>query len=100
MVSIIVPLEEEQKRELADFPWVNWSEVVREYIMQRDIFEDFMRTGKLSEEDSKFCEETDWHPVDWLPLKEEFVREIKRIEKGKYSKPMTVEEFKKRYGIS
>jgi len=100
MVSIVVPLEEKQKMELADFPWVNWSEVVREYIMQRDIFEDFMRTGKLSEEDSKFCEETDWHPVDWLPLKEEFVREIKRIEKGKYSKPMTVEEFKKRYGIS
>ena len=100
MVSIVVPLEEKQKMELGDFPWVNWSEVVREYIMQREIFEEFMRTGKVSDKDREFCEETGWHPVDWLPLKEEFVKEIKRIEKGRYSKPMTVKEFKKRYGVS
>ena len=93
MVSIVVPLEEKQKMELADFPWVNWSEVVREYIMQRDIFEDFMRTGKLSEEDSKFCEETDWHPVDWLPLKEEFVKELEAARKEKPIKLKSVSDI-------
>jgi hypothetical protein len=100
MVSIIVPLEDKQKRELGDFPWVNWSEVVREYILQRDIFEDFMRSGKLSEQDQKFCEKIDWHPVDWLPLREELIRDLGRARKEPHSKSMTVEEFKKRFGIS
>ena len=93
MVSIVVPLEEKQKMELGEFAWVNWSEVVREYIMQREIFEDFMRTGKVSDKDSKFCEETDWHPVDWLPLKEEFVKELEAARKEKPIKLKSVSDI-------
>lgn len=96
MPSIIVPVSEKFREETArHLAWVNWSELSREESRMKLIFDGFLKTGKLSEEDSKFCEETDWHPVDWLPLREEFIREIKRIEKGKYSKPMNLEELKK-----
>ena len=95
MVSITVSLENEVREDLDDFPWVNWSEVVREALMQREIFEDFIRTGKISEEDREFCEEMDWHPVDWLPLREDFVKELKDVANGKHSKSMSPEELKK-----
>ena len=101
MPSIIVPVSEKFREEAArHLAWVNWSELSREESRMKLIFEVFLRTRKVSEEDRKFCEDIDWHPVDWLPFKEEFVKEIKRIEKGKHSKLMTVEEFKKRFEIS
>jgi hypothetical protein len=91
MVSIVVPLEEKQKMELGDFPWVNWSEVVREYIMQREIFEEFMRTGEeVSDKDWEFCEKINWHPVDWLPFKEEY---LKRLEAARKEKPIKLKSI-------
>ena len=93
MVSITVPLDDETLAQIKQFPWVNWSEVAREKLMKREIFDKYIKTKKISKEDEKFCEEIDWHPVDELPLKEEYVRKIKQIEKGPHSR-MTLEELK------
>ena len=91
MVSITVPLEDELKREVDRFAWVNWSEVARECLMRRVLFEKFIHTGKLTRDEQHYCEEHDWHPVDELPLNEEFIRELRTEEK--LSKAMTPEEF-------
>jgi hypothetical protein len=40
-----------------------------------------MRDKNISEEDAAFCDMIDWHPVDELPLKEEYIDKIKRIAK-------------------
>ena len=55
------------------FSWVNWSEVNREELNKKRIFEEFIKTGTLSTEDQEFCDKIDWYPVDELELKEEYI---------------------------
>ncbi len=93
MGCITVPLEAEFRERLSRFFWVNWSEVGREEVLKREIFDRYIKTGTLSDKDWKFCEEIDWHPVDWLPVREEFV---KRLEKARKETPIrfnSVDEF-------
>lgn len=95
MPSIVVSIEDESKKRLDRFPWVNWSEVSREEALKREIFETYIKTGKLSEENMEFCDKIDWHPVDELPMKKEYVEKLKKIDKKPSGKSMTVEEFNK-----
>jgi len=83
MASLIVPVEASMKERMEEFGWVNWSYVAQEACMKRRIFEDYMRTGEVSDEDNIFCDKQDWHPVDWLPLKKEFIKKIKAAKKEK-----------------
>ncbi len=95
MACITVPLKETIKERITAFPWVNWSEVGREEILKREIFENYIKTRKLSKKDEEFCEKIDWHPVDELPLKEEFIEELKKIKNEPSGKSMTIDEFNK-----
>jgi hypothetical protein len=67
-------------------------------LMKRDIFEEFIKTGQLSAEDQEFCDMIDWYPVDELPLREEYVKKLKQIEKGPHSR-MTLEELDELMGL-
>ncbi|MFH0875602.1 MAG: hypothetical protein V1859_06705 [archaeon] len=98
MVSITLSVADEYKAELKRFSWVNWSELAREELLKKDIFEQFMKTRKLSEEDTKFCEAIDWHPVDELPLKEEYVKKLKEAESGSHEK-INAEELDSLLGL-
>ncbi|MEA3379027.1 MAG: hypothetical protein U9Q69_05330 [Nanoarchaeota archaeon] len=84
MASITVSMEESFKLELDLFPWVNWSEVGREESRKKEIFDRYVKTGKVTDEDWNFCEEIDWHPVDELPLREEFIKELEEARKGPF----------------
>ncbi len=95
MVSITFPLEDKLFSLIGRFSWVNWSEVTREKLNKKRIFEEFIKTGNLSDKDQEFCDSIDWYPVDELPLKEEFVKKLKRSSKEPAGKAMTPEEFKK-----
>ncbi|MEA3379021.1 MAG: hypothetical protein U9Q69_05300 [Nanoarchaeota archaeon] len=95
MVSITISVGEELKAEFKHFAWVNWSELSRVEVLKKEIFDRYVKTGKLSNEEWKFCEKIDWIPGDWLPLKDEFIKELKEVEKGPHSKAMTEEEFGK-----
>lgn len=81
MVSVTLSIDDSFKEELNQFNWVNWSEVAREETKKKIIFEKYLKTGKVSDKDWKFCEKIDWHPVDELPLKKEFIEKIKRTKK-------------------
>lgn len=81
MPSLMVPLEAGLKERMDEFAWVNWSYVAQEACTKRRIFEDYLQTGKVSDEDSVFCEKHDWHPVDWLPPKKEFITSIEAAKK-------------------
>ena len=63
-------------------------------LMKQSIFERFIKTGTLSEEDQEFCDEINWYPIDELELKDEYAEKLKGIAKGPHS-PMTVEELDK-----
>ena len=67
-------------------------------LMKRDISERYKMTGKVTDEDREFCEKIDWHPVDELPLKEEFVESLKETVKGSHSR-MTLDELDKLMGL-
>ncbi len=79
-------MEKGLKARMTAFTWINWSETGREEVLKRDIFDRYVKTRKLTCEDQKYCERIDWHPVDELPLKEEYVKELCKAEKGPHKK--------------
>lgn len=93
MASVTLSISEKFKEELRHFSWVNWSEIAREETMKKIIFERYMQTGKLSDEEWRFCDKIDWHPVDELPLKEEFIKKIKKAKKEKSIKIPSVSDI-------
>ena len=95
MTSITLPLSEEFKNELKRFSWINWSEIAREETMKKLIFENYLKKRTVSDEEWEFCEKIDWHPVDELPLKEEFIKKMERIKTEKGIKFKNVAELKK-----
>ena len=93
MACITINVEESLKERLSRFPWVNWSEIGRTEILKRYIFEKYLKTKKLTRQENDFCEKIDWHPVDELPLRKEFIEQMKKIRKGKYHKYNSIDEL-------
>ena len=93
MVNVVLTVSDHVKSEIGLFPWVNWSEVAREEVLRKEIFERYLKTGGLTDEDWEFCEKIDWHPVDELPLKDEFIERLKEAEKGRFLKVESLDEM-------
>lgn len=57
MPTVVLTIPEETKKELKEFVWVNWSEVSRETLLekeeQRELFEVLVSKSKLSSKDAK-----------------------------------------------
>lgn len=93
MASLTLSVNEEFKNELKILSWINWSEIAREEALKKLIFENYMKTKTITDEEWEFCEKIDWHPVDELPLKEEFKKEMERRKKEKSIKYNSVAEI-------
>ena len=93
MASITLSVSEEFKNRLREFLWVNWSEIAREETIKKLIFEKYLKTKELSDREWAFCEKIDWHPVDELPLREEFKKELGKRRKEKGIKFKSVDEI-------
>jgi hypothetical protein len=61
--------------------------------LKRFLFEKYLTTGKLTKNEEKFCEHIDWHPVDELPIKQEYVKKLGTIRKGSSFKPMKSDQL-------
>lgn len=94
MVSLTLSVSDELKNRLKEFLWINWSEIAREEAMKKLIFERYIKTGSITDKDWEFCEKIDWHPVDELPLKEDFKRELERRRKEKGVKFKDINELR------
>jgi hypothetical protein len=94
MACITISVDKTFKERLSKFSWINWSEIGREELLKRYLFEKYMKTGELAKDEEKFCEQIDWHPVDELPIKKEFVKKLGEIRKGAYSKPIKPDQLK------
>ena len=95
MVSINFSLEDNILVKLTKFPWVNWSEASREELLKKRIFEKFIKNKELSKKEEEFCEKINWDPLDEMEVREKYIEELKKIERGPHSKAMTAEEFDK-----
>lgn len=93
MASITLSLSENFKDLLKSFLWVNWSEIAREETLKKLIFENYIKTGDLDDKEWEFCERIDWHPVDELPLKEEFIKNLEKARKEKSIKIKSASEI-------
>ena len=93
MAGITLQLGDEFKSEIEHFSWVNWSAVAREETLKKEIFDRYIKVGELNDEDWEFCEKIDWHPVDWLPLKDSFINDLKEAEKGPFIRVKSVDEI-------
>ena len=96
MASITLSVSEDFKNKLKQFSWINWSEIAREETIKKIIFENYIKAGSLADDEWKFCDKIDWHPVDELPLKEEFIKQLKSVRKEKSIKIKSVSEIFKR----
>ena len=85
MTSLTITVSDELKNELKSFSWVNWSEIAREEITKKLIFEYYMKHGKITNEQWDFCKKIDWHPVDELPLQPK-VKQLLQKDFGKSEK--------------
>ena len=93
MACITVSMDKSLKKRISLFPWVNWSEVGREEALKKEIFDRYIKTGKVSDKEWQFCEEIDWHHVDWLPLKEKYVKELEQARKEAPIRLKSVDEI-------
>lgn len=93
MATVTLSISEEFKAELKSFPWVNWSEFAREEATKKMIFEKYVKTGELSDEDWAFCEKIDWHPVDELPLKKSYIKKIEAAKREKSVKVKSISDI-------
>ena len=98
MASLTFAIDSELKSDMSKFRWVNWSEINREELNKKRIFERFLKTGTVSNEDQKFCDEINWDPIDELEVREEYVKKIKGIVKGPHSR-MTLKGLNKLMGL-
>jgi hypothetical protein len=94
MPCITISVDKKFKERLSRFSWINWSEIGREELFKRYLFEKYIKTGELAKDEEKFCEKIDWHPVDELPIKKEFVKKVGEIRKSTYSKPIKPDQLK------
>jgi len=80
-LSIPKDIEETMK----ELPKIKWTVVAREAINQRKlvILDRYLRRKELTDKEYAFMDRIDWHPVDELELREEYVKKLKRIEKQK-----------------
>lgn len=93
MASLTLSVSDEFKNQLKEFLWVNWSEIAREEAMKKLIFENYIKLGSITDKEWEFCDKINWHPVDELPLKEEFKKEMERRKKEKSIKLKSVSEI-------
>jgi len=98
MTSLTFAIPNEIKFEMKELAWVNWSELTKEEFLKKEIFERFIKTGALSKEDEEFCERIDWDPIDELEVREEYIKKLKKIEKGPHSR-MTFKKLDKLMGL-
>jgi len=93
MASVTLAITDQFKEQLRHFKWVNWSEIAKEETRKKLIFERYLETKEVSDEDWKFCESIDWHPVDELPIKKEYLEKLKKIKKEKSIKVSSVADI-------
>ena len=93
MASLTMSASDEFKSEIAHFSWINWSNIAQEEFCKKEMFERFIASGSITDEDEKFCDSIDWHPVDELPLKESFIKEINARKKEQSVKYASVDKL-------
>jgi hypothetical protein len=99
MVSVSIPFNDYEYSRITSQKWVNWSEIARIVATKREIFERYKTGAELTKEDISFCDSLDWHPVDELPLRKEYVEWILKLSKGRKIRVESSAELRRKVGL-
>ncbi|MEW6328845.1 MAG: hypothetical protein AB1468_01880, partial [Candidatus Micrarchaeota archaeon] len=98
--NMTLGLPPEVEEEIKRHPEIKWTHVAREALIEKaermrklDILEKYLDKNEFSDEDLRWMEEHDWHPVDEKRLKREFVSTLEKTRKGSFKKISSLEEL-------
>lgn len=81
---------------------VKWTEVAREAmarelerLMKAELLQKFLHKERFSQFEEEWMEEHDWHPVDEMQLKPEFIKRVQASRKEHSKKIKNVSELLK-----
>ena len=100
MSNITLYVPEKVKERMDRHSDIRWSEVVRKAILEKlkemrklELLKKYVEKEPFTEEDWKWMDENDWHPVDEKEMKLSFVKEVKRREKEKARRVKDIKEL-------
>lgn len=91
-MNITMSVSGELEKGIKKYPHIKWTEIARkamteelEKIKKLDILKKYVDKEAFNDEDEEWMNKNNWHPVEHLSLKPEFIKDALRIEKkGKY----------------
>lgn len=101
MSNVTLYIPEDVKEEMDEHDEIKWSEVVRKAVIEKikalkklELLRKYVEKEPFTEEDWKWMDDNDWHPVDEKEMKLSFIKEIQEIStKGKFKKINKVEDL-------
>ena len=100
MSNVTLYLPDAVKHEMESLSEIKWSEVVRKAILAKleeirklELLRKYVEKEPFTDEDLRWMDNHDWHPVDENQMRLDFVKEVKRRSKGKRIKAGSVDEI-------
>ncbi|MFA4820465.1 MAG: hypothetical protein WC613_05935 [Candidatus Aenigmatarchaeota archaeon] len=90
-MNITLSVSGELEKLVKEHPEIKWTELARKGMLSEaknlkklSLLRKFVDKEPISEDDFKWMDEHDWHPVDEMKLKPEFVKDVQKRSKGKF----------------
>ncbi|NYZ77001.1 hypothetical protein H0O02_01655 [Candidatus Micrarchaeota archaeon] len=97
-VTLYVP--ENVKEEMDEHDEIRWSEVVRKAVIGKlkelkklELLRKYVEKESFTEEDWKWMDENDWHPVDEKEMKLGFIEEMQKRSKERAIQVKKIEDL-------
>jgi hypothetical protein len=101
VANMTLAVPKEVLEEMKNHPDIKWTHVAREALIAKadrmrklDILEKYLDKEPFTEEEVKWMDERDWHPVDERELRKDFVSKIEKVRGGKFKKIASANELR------
>ncbi len=99
-MNVTLSISGELEQVVKSHKHIKWTEIARaamrqeaEKLKKLEILQKYMEKKPLSEEEWRWMDNIDWHPVDEMEYKRQFIEEMKRLEKEPTIKVKNIKKF-------
>lgn len=100
MTNVTLYVPDNVKRQMDAHSDIRWSDVVRQAILSKinelrklELLRKYVEKEPFSDDDLRWMDENDWHPVDERQMKLSFVKEVAKRGKGRVIKAKSVNDI-------